>query len=432
MVLIETILRAIKKIIPRRLFQAAQPPYHYILALFSASLFDFPSRELKIVAVTGTKGKSTTVELVNAILEAAGYTTAVLSTIRFKTGAISRANTYKMTVPGRFFVQKFLRDAIRRGAQWAVLEMSSEAVKQHRHKFIEFDALIFTNLAPEHIESHGSYERYRAEKVKLASAVAASKKPDSLVVANADDKEAHFFLEAGAKRNLPYRLSDGDPHETTLDAATFTFRGRTIRMQIPGVFNIMNALGAATFAEAEGVPLDTIVEGLSSVSSVRGRVEYVKAGQPFSVVVDYAHTPESLESLYSLFKGTHTIAVLGNTGGGRDTWKRPVMAALAEKYCNEVILTNEDPYDEDPRAILDAMAEGIHDKQKLSIIIDRRQAIFEAVEHAKRRHAADPTLPVAVLITGKGTDPYIMGANNMKIPWDDATVAREEIAKVIG
>ncbi len=431
MILLESLLRLGRKIIPKPLFELGQPIYHYLLALSGATIFDFPSREIKIVVITGTKGKSTTTELVNGILEAAGFKTAMLSTIRFKVGDISNANKFKMTVPGRFFVQKFLRDAVNAKCDWVVMEMSSEAVKQHRHAFIDFDALIFTNLAPEHIESHGSYEKYRAEKIKLARAVARSRKGNSLIVANADDKEAHFFLDAGAKCTHPYRLEDGAPYETTLDGATFTFRGHTIRLKIPGLFNVTNALGAATFAEAENVPLDAIVKGVESVDLVRGRVEHVRAGQPFPVIVDYAHTPESLEALYALFKGHHIIAVLGNTGGGRDAWKRPVMAGIVDQHAAEIILTNEDPYDEDPQVILDAMAEGIHDKQKLSIILDRRTAIHEALERAKRRVASSQELPVAVLITGKGTDPYIMGKNGAKMPWDDATVAREELQKLL-
>jgi UDP-N-acetylmuramoyl-L-alanyl-D-glutamate--2,6-diaminopimelate ligase len=429
--MLERILHLGRKIIPTWLFTAAQPLYHYLLALSAATIFDFPSRQIRTVAVTGTKGKSTTVELVNAILEAAGFKTAVLGTIRFKVADFSTANKFKMTVPGRFFVQKFLRDAVNAKCDWVVMEMSSEAVKLHRHQFIDFDALIFTNLAPEHIESHGSYEKYRAEKVKLAHAVAASKKGDSLIVANADDKEAHYFLEAGAKRSIPYRLADGEPHETKLEGSTFVFHGQTINLKVPGMFNIANALGAATFAEAVGVPLDAIARGLESVDLVRGRVEYVREGQPFSVIVDYAHTPESLEALYTLFKGLHIIGVLGNTGGGRDTWKRPVMAGIADQHCAEIILTNEDPYDEDPQAILDEMAKGIEDKQKLSIILDRRAAIHEAFERAKRRAGSGQALPVAVLITGKGTDPYIMGPRDTRLPWDDATVAREEIGKIM-
>lgn len=427
-----------RKIIPRSLFAAAQPTYHYLLAVVAAIIYRHPSRHITVIAVTGTKGKSTTVELTAAIFEAAGYSVASLSTVQFKIGKDVRPNLFKMTVPGRFFVQRFLRDAVDAGCHYAVLEMSSEAAKQFRHKHIAFDGLIFTNLAPEHIESHGSYEQYRDAKLAIARAVMASPKPDPVIVANADDAEGEKFLAIGNGR--PYRLHDGEPHTTAIDGSTFVFREHVIHLHLPGVFNIMNALGAATLAETQHVPVDAIVKGLESVQSVRGRVEYVNKGPfdaaqgkpPFNVVVDYAHTPESLESLYNIFKGHHTICVLGNTGGGRDTWKRPVMAGIAEKHCNEIILTNEDPYNEDPRAIIAAMEEGVGDKQKLSVIMDRREAIREAFERAKRRvEQKDPnTENISVLITGKGTDPYIMTANGTKIAWDDASVAREELQKM--
>lgn len=430
---LEKLLEIGRRIIPKSWFAAAQPAYHYLLALAAAFLHRFPSRHLTVIAVTGTKGKSTTVELTAAILEAAGYTVASLSTVQFKIGKDVRPNLFKMTVPGRFFVQGFLREAVDAGCHYAVIEMSSEAAKQFRHKHIAFDALIFTNLAPEHIESHGSYERYRDVKLAIAQAVMTSSKPDPIIVANADDVEGEKFLAIGGVRGIPYRLNDGEPHTTTTDRSTFVFREHVVHLHIPGVFNIMNALGAATLAEAHHIPIDAIVKGLESVQSVRGRVEYVNEGQSFNVVVDYAHTPESLESFYEIFKDHHKICVLGNTGGGRDTWKRPVMAAIAEKHCNEIILTNEDPYEEDPRAIVAAMEEGIEDKQKLSVIMDRREAIHEAFERAKRRVVQkDPnTEDVSVLITGKGTDPYIMTANGTKIPWDDVNVAREELEKLL-
>ena len=430
--MLNTILRAIERFIPKKLYRMGQPVYHWLLALVAAVIYRFPSRHITVVAVTGTKGKSTTVELVAAILEAAGYSVASLSTIQFKIGSDVRPNLYKMTVPGRFFVQRFLRKAVNAGCRYAVVEMSSQAALQFRHKHIAFDALIYTNLAPEHIESHGSYENYRDTKLGIARAVMASSKPNPIVVANADDAEGEKFLAIAGTHGIPYRLKDGEPHTLTTNGSTFVFREHVIHLNIPGTFNIMNALGAATLAEAHRVPIESIVRGLESVHQVRGRVEYVREGQPFDVVVDYAHTPESLESFYEIFRGQHTICVLGNTGGGRDTWKRPVMAGIAEKHCKEIILTNEDPYDEDPRAIIADMEAGIADKQRLSVIIDRREAIREALERAARRieHKDPVTEHVSVLITGKGTDPYIMSAGGYKIPWDDARVAREELKKL--
>ena len=159
--MVERLLRFIKKFIPKPLFTFGQPFYHRLLALAAAIVYRFPSRHLTVVAVTGTKGKSSVVEIVNALLEEAGFKTAVLGTVRFKIGDESTPNKYKMTMPGRFFVQSFLRRAVDAGCTHAVIEMTSEGAKQFRHKFIELDALIFTNLTPEHIESHGSFENYK-------------------------------------------------------------------------------------------------------------------------------------------------------------------------------------------------------------------------------------------------------------------------------
>lgn len=427
--MLEKTLRTIESFIPPWLYRAGQPFYHFGLALLGALIYRFPSRKLRIVAVTGTKGKSTTTELMASILESAGYKVASLSTIQFKIGDDVRPNMFKMTVPGRFFVQKFLRTAVREKCTWAVIEMSSEAVKQFRHLFISFDALIFTNLAPEHIERHGSYENYRDAKLRLARAVAHSSKPHPLIVANADDAEGHRFLSVGADRSLPYSLTDAEPYTTTPGGSTFTFHSTLIDLKIPGVFNIMNALGAATCARALGISSDAIIAGLDRVDRVRGRVEFVQK-EPFDVVVDYAHTPESLESVYHTFEKNRKICVLGNTGGGRDAWKRPVMASIAERSCDEIILTNEDPYDDDPQEIVAQMARDIKTQERLTVIMDRREAIAHALNRA-RTLSKKPGNHVSVLITGKGTDPYIMGANGTKTPWDDAAVVREELEKIL-
>ena len=180
--MLETILRIGRKLIPRKLFSLAQPLYHYLLTLTGALIYRFPSRKIHIVGVTGTKGKSTTLELVNGILESAGMKTALLGTIRFKIGSESKPNMRKMTIPGRFFVQKFLRQAIKAKCDYVILEVTSQAAVQYRHKFIPFNALIFTNLAPEHIESHGSYENYLQAKLSIAEAVGKSKKPNRVIV----------------------------------------------------------------------------------------------------------------------------------------------------------------------------------------------------------------------------------------------------------
>ncbi|TSC83452.1 MAG: hypothetical protein G01um101417_589 [Parcubacteria group bacterium Gr01-1014_17] len=389
--------------IPRKLFRALQPAYHFVLAFCAAVWYGFPSREIRVVFVTGTKGKSTVVELTAAILEEAGFKSASLSTIRFKVGNREQRNLYKMTTPGRFFVQRFLRDAVRAECAYAVLEMTSEAARHYRHAFIDFDALIFTNLSPEHIESHGSYEKYRNAKLSLVRALERSRKRPRVVVANADDKEGLRFLDARVEERIPYRMgADSTPFESKL----------------VGIFNQANILAAVAFAKSQGILEETACRAVAKISVIPGRVEHIECGQNFTVVVDYAHTPDSLEKLYQAFPGKRKIAVLGNTGGGRDVWKRPEMGRIADTYCEKVFLTNEDPYDEDPRAIVEAMARGMKNRAP-EIIMNRRDAIRAALRAAR---AGD-----AVLITGKGTDPFICGANGTKEPWDDRVVVREEL-----
>lgn len=428
--MLNTILRFIKKFIPTKLFVAAQPLYHWCLSLLGALIYRFPARHIKVVGITGTKGKSTTTELVNAILESAGYTTALLGTIRFKVADTETRNLYKMTMPGRFFVQKFLRDAVSASCDWAVIEMTSEGAKQFRQKWIGMDALIFTNLAPEHLESHGSFEKYRDAKLSIAHQLAHSHKKNTAIIANADDPESHLFLECGADHALPFHLEDAKPYSQNTSGYEFGFNGTRIQLSIPGLFNVYNALSAATFAHSQNIPLKKIKAGLESVTRIPGRAEFVREGQAFDVVVDYAHTPDSLKSVYEAFSLSRVVGVLGNTGGGRDTWKRPEMAKIAEGACEHVILTNEDPYDESPQKILDEMAAGITDKTKLSIIVDRREAIREALAMAQTMSSSNPRARVAVLITGKGTDPYIMGPRGSKQEWDDATVVREELKRL--
>jgi len=383
-----------------------------------------------VIAVTGTKGKSTVTELITAILEADGKKVASLSTIQFRIGDDVRRNLFKMTLPGRFFTQKFLREAVTAGCTHAVVEMTSEGARQFRHKFIEMDALVFTNLSPEHIESHGSFEKYKQAKLEIAKQLEISAKQPRYIVANIDDEHGTDFLKIKVEEKLPYSLSDLKLHTLHKDGIGLIFADGdeevTIRVPLVGLFNIYNTLAAITLTRALDVSLSTIQTILRDLPPVKGRVEHFfspkDAKKQITIIVDYAHTPDSLEKLYQAFKDIRKIGILGNTGGGRDTWKRPEMAAIAEKYCEQIILTNEDPYDENPRNIVEDMAKGILDKSKLDIIMDRRLAIQTAIENAENG--------MYIIISGKGTDPYIMGPNNSREVWSDAEVVEEELAKL--
>lgn len=409
--------RFLSSITPAPLLSA----YHFLLAALASFLYGFPSRSITVVAVTGTKGKSSTIEYLNAIFEHAGWKTALTSSIRIKVDTESKPNRTRMTVPGRFFVQKFLADAVRRGCAIAFVEMTSEGARQHRHRCINFDALLFINLAPEHIESHGSLQAYSDAKFQLGIQLARSRKRPRYLVANADDPESGRYFTLPVEHSLPFSLGAAEPWAAGESEGYFHIGATKVVVRLPGEFSLKNALAAATLAGAMGIPTSTIAAGIAKLHTIPGRAESIEAGQDFKVFVDYAHTPDSLRALYAAFPHQKKICVLGSTGGGRDIWKRPVMGSVADEMCDHIILTNEDPYDEDPRAIVDMLARDMK-RNTPEIIMDRREAVKAAL---KRARPGD-----VVLITGKGTDPTIQGPRGTSIPWSDAVVVREELASL--
>lgn len=396
-------------------------PYHYAWATLSARWYGFPARSMTVIAVTGTKGKSSVSEMLFAILQKAGYTTAVAGTIRFAIGTKSKPNLFKMTMPGRGFIQKFLAEALEAGATHAVIEMTSEAALLYRHKDVDLDALVFTNLQKEHVESHGSMENYLRAKLSLGDSLIHSPKRPRSIIANTDDKAGAAFLALPVEHKIGFGFGDVQEPQIGERGVSFSYKDVSFSIPQPGTFSLMNALAAIKTAEALGVPLETAAAALGALHTIPGRAERIEAGQTFTALVDYAHTPDSLQALYDAFPNRKKICVLGNTGGGRDTWKRPEMGRIAEAACDRVILTNEDPYDEDPEKIVRDMAAGM--KRPPEIIMDRRSAIRRALELA---HPGE-----VVCITGKGTDPYIMGAHGSKERWSDSQVVREELSALL-
>ncbi len=413
---ISNIVTVLKKIIPEPVVKLFRKPYHFFLSFLFALAYGFPAKGMTVIGVTGTKGKSTVTEMLYRVLLYAKYPVAVAGTIRFAILGNSEPNLFKMTMPGRGFVQEFLSRAKKAGAKYAVLEITSESTIQFRHLFLYQNALVFTNLQREHIESHGSFENYRAAKLKIGKELERSFKRPRTIIPNGDDLESAPYLELSVENKLPFSYKEAS--EVVLGSGTVSFTYMKVRftLSVPGSYNIMNALAVIKAAHAVGVPLLTIAEALEQIERIPGRTERVERGQDFQAVVDYAHTPDSLSAIYAAYPG-RKICVLGNTGGGRDTWKRPLMGQIADEQCDVVILSDEDPYDEDPDAIVSAMASGM--KRAPLIIMDRRAAIKAALEQARTGDA--------VLITGKGTDPYIMEANGKKTPWSDARVVGEEL-----
>lgn len=391
--------------IPRRMFFALQPWYHLSLAWLAAILYRYPSRRLTVVGVTGTNGKTTTVELIAAILKAAGYKTASVSSIRFRIGEEEWNNDLKMTMPGRFYIQRFLRKALRAGCTHAILEVTSEGILQHRHRFIAFDVAALTNVTPEHIEAHGSFEAYKYAKSQLFRIA-------STHVLNADDNECSYFSVLPAQKRLFYGMKNMPPG---------------LALKLPGEFNRFNAMAALTVARSLGVDDAVSMRALSSVAGIPGRLEVLQE-EPFGVVVDYAHTPDALKKVYEALSAPRLICVLGSAGGGRDTWKRPEMGRIAGEYCAAVIVTSEDPYDENPHTIMKDIEQGLYQSTRAASrldykkIADRREAIREALRIAKKDDV--------VIITGKGSEPWMMVAGGVRIPWDDRRVVAEELKKL--
>jgi len=382
--------------------------YHLMMAFLAALIYRFPSRKLIVIGVTGTSGKSTTIGFIARIFEVAGKKAASASTVRFKIGEKEWKNNLKMTMPGRFALQKFLRQALNAGCTHVILEVTSEGIRQHRHQFINFDTAVFTNLSPEHIESHGGFENYRAEKLKLFAATS------NIHVINEDDENAKYFLDVPARKIITFGKNSG--------VGAF-------ELQMLGSFNQYNAMAASAVAGVYGIDLDACKKALEKVKGIPGRMEIVS--QKPLVAVDYAHTPEQLEKVYQTFssgnpkseiKNPKLICVLGSCGGGRDAWKRPVLGKLAQQYCQEIIITDEDPYDEDPLEIMQQVASGIDSEQKPNyyrMVLNRKEAIEGAIAMAKPEDV--------VIITGKGSETLMCLANGVKIAWDDRQIARDAL-----
>ena len=379
--------------------------YHFGLAFFGVVIYRFPSRKLKVIGVTGTNGKSTVVEFITKVFEGAGIDIASQSSIRFKIKDKEWPNTYKMTMPGRFFIQKFLRRAVNSGCQYAVLEVTSEGIKQYRHKFINFETAVFTNLSPEHIEAHGGFENYKKAKGELF------KTTKGAHVINLDDKNAEYFLQFPAKKKITYGLAQGD----------INTQNAQFKLKLAGDFNNYNALAAICVGLSYGIDLETCKRAVEKIEGIPGRMELVIT-EPFKVFVDYAFTPNALEKVYQTVKSQSKkmICVLGACGGGRDKWKRPVLGKLAAEYCDEIIITNEDPYDEDPIEIINQVSAGTNECAKK--ILDRREAISRALKSAQSGDV--------VVITGKGCEPWICVEGGKKIPWDERRVVKEEFNKL--
>jgi UDP-N-acetylmuramoyl-L-alanyl-D-glutamate--2,6-diaminopimelate ligase len=429
----------IKKFIPR----TAMRGYHLFLGSFASVLYGKPSNDLIVIGITGTNGKSTTGDILAAIFEQAGHRVGLTSTVKFKIAEEVQLNDKKMTMLGRFALQRLINKMVKAGCEYAIIETTSQGIEQFRHVGVNYDMAVFTNLTPEHIEAHGSFENYKQAKGKLFSHLLSKPhkyihghKISKVSVVNADDDHADFFLGFAADWKYAYGMHQTKMNVTNVQAESvhlgrtvqFEVNGALIEASLPGEFNIYNMLAAITVARHYNISWQNIQLALKNFSGVAGRLEFIDEKQPFEVIVDYAHEPQAMSALYKVVKTLRprrVIHVFGSCGGGRDAARRPVLGRMAAEFVDELIITNEDPYDEDPQKIIDAVAAGAfevlgRDAKNIHLILDRKQAIHYALSIAQPQDL--------VLITGKGSEQAIAVGDKL-LPWDDRQIVRNYLKK---
>lgn len=438
-----------KRFVSKILSQSTKNKLHKVEAGWASFRHGYPARKIKIIGVTGTKGKTTVCNLIASILDANEIKNAMETTINTKINDEITPHKTKdrwVTTPPAEVIQSFLRRAVSAKCEYAILEVTSQAIDQNRIHGIKFDVLIYTNLSHEHMEYHKTRENYLDAKLKLFR-----DNPQAKFIINNDDANWNRFYSLPASERFLFSVKKSVEHGivarkilTSPDSVTFTAafdEGQaTVHLKMPGVFNISNALAAFSAGLALSLDPDKSRIGLENINGVTGRMESIKVSkkQDITVIVDYAHNPDSLKNVYetvvdSIQKtGGHLIAVLGATGH-RDKTKRPIMGALAGHYADFVIFTNEDPYDEDPETIMEEVAEGIFKggtKHQWRLnrnywkVLDRKQAIHKAIKEATKNDV--------VLITGKGAEEVMAVGLHEFVPFSDRSIVRDELVRLFG
>jgi UDP-N-acetylmuramoyl-L-alanyl-D-glutamate--2,6-diaminopimelate ligase len=388
-----------------------------------------------LIGITGTNGKTTTSHLIQQLLSDEGHHVGLIGTIQMKIG--DRAYKVNNTTPEVVELQRGFRMMRDEDCSYAVIEASSHALEMGRTRGCQFHIEVFTNLTQDHLDYHETMEKYQEAKGLLFSQLGNryydQPSRHAVAVLNADDKASHYFAKITPAQVITYGIeqkADVMAKEIRITSAGTafileTFKGSIdIQLQLIGKFNVYNVLAAASVALIEGISLERIKRSLESITGVNGRFEPVHAGQPFTVIVDYAHTPDSLENVLTTiqeFAQGRIITVVG-CGGDRDRTKRPLMAQIAAKYSDLSVITSDNPRTEDPEAIIADMLEGIRevDKQRYVTITDRKEAIHFAIRQAQAQDI--------VLIAGKGHETY-QEINGVRYDFDDREIARAEILK---
>lgn len=418
--------------IPRTLFRHVEPFGHLCEAILLNVLYGFPARGMKVIGVTGTNGKTTTSFLIHRMLHESGKKAGLMSTVAYGIGADIRPQMTHMTTSSVPVLLRRIKEMRAAGVEWLVLETTSHALAQHRVWGIPYTVAVLTNITHEHLNYHGTFERYVAAKRMLFTQANRNRRGLRVGVVNADDPNAEVFASA-VDNPLLYGTDAGDlrathikllPNKVTY-VAQYAEQIYNITCQLPGSFNVYNSLAAVGVGQAIGLSAREIEQGIAALTSVEGRMTPVEEGQDFTVLVDYAHTPDSFEKLFRdmkpVIKGK-LIVLFGSLGGGDET-KRGEQGRLAGSYADEVIVTEEDNRNEDPERIRRMIADGaagagkVLDKD-LFMIADRAEAITFAFGRARRGDT--------VMLLGKGHEKTIERANET-ISWDEVAVARKAL-----
>ncbi len=419
----------VKKVVPTEVFHRIEPYGHLGEAVLAQAKHKFPAKDLKIIGVTGTDGKTTTCTLIAQMLRNSGLKVAMITTISvdYGDGKGPQPNPTRMTTMGAAPLMKLLAKIKSNGVDWLVLETTSHALAQHRVWGVPYSVAVMTNVGHEHLDYHRTFERYRDAKKMLFTQTSRNKKGLQVGIANADDPSGELFAEA-VKNPILYGQNRGSLKATNVklspSGSSYTAQigedSYKIVCHLPGSFNVYNSLATVGVGRAIGLSKEQIEQGIASLASVEGRMTRVDEGQNFEVIVDYAHTPESFEKLFAEIKPVtkgKLISVFGSAGR-RDEAKRAEQGKIAGKYCDIVIATEEDDRDIDGMEILEQIASGAEKSGKtngknLFLVHKREEAVQKAIDIAQNGDV--------ILLLGKGHEKSILTNG------PDAALHRDEL-----